>query len=106
MLIYITKSKCDKDTTLNLDHIIPISAFGEFIGDDDKLKASCHYQNLQLLTKEDNEAKSDSMEIGLEMLMKKEVKDKEVYSLLVEIAEKEIRDKQKIIADILAKYSP
>ena len=59
-----------------------------------------------MLTKEDNEAKSDSMEIGLEMLMKKEVKDKEVYSLLVEIAEKEIRDKQKIIADILAKYSP
>ena len=40
------------------------------------------------------------------MLMKKEVKDKEVYSLLVEIAEKEIRDKQKIISGILAKYSP
>ncbi|MDA7756673.1 hypothetical protein N8920_02130 [Opitutales bacterium] len=101
-----TKPKCDKDTTLNLDHIIPISAFGEFIGNEEKLKVSCHYQNLQLLTKEDNEAKSDSMEIGLEMLMKKEVKDKEVYFILVEIAEKEIRNKQKIIADILTKYSP
>ena len=50
-------------------------------------------------------SKEQEREIGLEMLMEKEVKDKEVYSTLVEIAEKEIRDKQKIIADILAKYS-
>ena len=100
-----TKPECDKDATLNLDHIIPISAFGKFIDDEEKLKVSCHYQNLQLLTKTDNEAKNDSMEVGLEMLMKKEVKDESVYALLVEIAEEEIKNMQKIISDILEKHS-
>jgi Mor family transcriptional regulator len=96
-----TKPKCDKDTTLNLDHIIPISAFGKFINDEEKLNVSCHYQNLQLLTKKDNEGKNDSMEIGLEMLMKKEVKDEGVYALLIEIAEEEIKNKNKMISEIL-----
>ena len=58
-----------------------------------------------MLTKTDNEAKNDSMEVGLEMLMKKEVKDESVYALLVEIAEEEIRNMQKIISDILEKHS-
>ena len=96
-----TKPNCSKDTILHLDHIIPISAFAKFSTDEEKLKLSCHYQNLQLLTKEDNEEKNDNMEIGLEMLMEKEIKDQNVYYKLIQIAEEEIRSVNELIKSIL-----
>lgn len=96
-----TKPKRVKLENCHLDHIIPISAFANYIDNEDIIHISSHYQNLQLLSKRENMRKGDNVELGLKMLLGKKIKDRGIFDQLVEFAQRLIEKENEALANIL-----